>query len=49
VTDRGGVAFLERNLKNSRAIILKDAGHVSMMEKPEEGAKAYLRFLKERK
>jgi abhydrolase domain-containing protein 6 len=49
VTDIGGVAFLEKNLKASKAVIIKGAGHALMMEKPEETAKAYLRFLQEQK
>ena len=49
VTDIGGVAFLEKNLKTSTVVILKDTGHAPMMEKPEESAKAYLSFLKEKK
>jgi pimeloyl-ACP methyl ester carboxylesterase len=49
VTDIGGIAFLEKNLKNSHAIILNDTGHAPMMERPEETATAYLSFLKEKK
>ncbi len=46
--DVGSVAFLEQNLKNSRTVILKDTGHCPMVEKPEETAAAYVRFLKEK-
>jgi pimeloyl-ACP methyl ester carboxylesterase len=49
VTDIGGIAFLERNLKNSHTVILNDTGHAPMMERPEETATAYLSFLKEKK
>ena len=49
VTDIGGVDFLEKNLKNSRTVIMKDTGHAPMMEKPEEAAKAYLTFLNEKR
>jgi len=47
VTDVGGVAFLEKNLKNYRTVIMKDTGHAPMIEKPEETAKAYRSFLNE--
>ena len=46
VTDIGGVAFLEKNLKTSTVVILKDTGHLPMFEKPEETARAYMSFLK---
>jgi pimeloyl-ACP methyl ester carboxylesterase len=47
--DVGGVAFLEKNLKNYRTVIMKDTGHCPMMEKPEETAKAYMSFLNEKR
>jgi pimeloyl-ACP methyl ester carboxylesterase len=47
--DVGGVAFLEKNLKVYRTVIMKDTGHCPMIEKPEETAKAYRSFLTERK
>ncbi|MGO9138538.1 MAG: alpha/beta fold hydrolase [Syntrophales bacterium] len=47
--DVGGVAFLEKNLKNSRTVIMKDMGHCPMLERPEETAKVYMNFLKEKK
>jgi abhydrolase domain-containing protein 6 len=47
--DIGGVAFLEKNLKNYRTVIMKDTGHCPMMEKPEETAKAYMSFLNEKR
>ncbi len=47
--DVGGVAFLEKNLKNYRTVIMKDAGHCPMMENPEETAKVYMSFLNEKK
>lgn len=46
VTDIGGVAFLEKNLKRYKVVIMKDTGHAPMIEKPEESAQAYLSFLK---
>jgi pimeloyl-ACP methyl ester carboxylesterase len=49
LTDVGGVAFLEKNLKNYRTVIMKDTGHCPMIEKPEETAKAYMSFLNEKR
>jgi pimeloyl-ACP methyl ester carboxylesterase len=47
--DVGGVAFLEKHLKNCRTVIMKDTGHCPMYEKPEETAKAYMSFLQEKR
>ncbi len=47
--DVGGVAFLEKNLKNHRTVIMKDMGHCPMIERPEETAKVYVSFLKEKR
>ena len=47
--DVGSVVFLEKNLKNSRTVIMKDTGHCPMIEKPEETAKAYRSFLNEKR
>jgi len=47
--DVGSVVFLEKNLKNSRTVIMKDTGHCPMIEKPEETAKAYRNFLNEKR
>lgn len=49
VLDVGGVAFLEKNLKNYRTAIMKDTGHCPMIERPEETAITYMSFLKEKK
>jgi abhydrolase domain-containing protein 6 len=49
LTDVGGVAFLEKNLKDHRTVIMKDTGHCPMVEKPEETAEAYRSFLNERR
>ena len=49
VLDIGGVAFLEKNLKNHRTVIMKDMGHCPMLERPEETAKAYINFLQEKR
>lgn len=45
--DVGAVAFLEKNLKNSMTVILKDTGHCPMIERPEETAEIYKKYLKE--
>ena len=47
--DVGGVAFLEKNLKKSRTVIMKDMGHCPMIERPEETATVYMSFLKEKR
>lgn len=49
LTDIGGVAFLEKRLKNYRTVIIADTGHCPMLEKPEETAKAYMSFLNEKR
>jgi abhydrolase domain-containing protein 6 len=46
IVDVSGVSFLEKNLKGSKTVILKDTGHVPMMEKPQETAASYVSFLK---
>jgi abhydrolase domain-containing protein 6 len=48
IMDIGGVAFLEKNLKTYRTVIMKETGHAPMIEKPEETAKAYMSFLREK-
>jgi abhydrolase domain-containing protein 6 len=40
------VGIFERNIKNSKSAIIKDCGHVPMMEKPAETALVYQDFLK---
>lgn len=47
--DVGGVAFLERNLRQNRTFIMKDTGHCPMIERPEETATVYLNFLREKR
>ncbi|MGZ6275473.1 MAG: alpha/beta fold hydrolase [Syntrophales bacterium] len=49
VLDVGGVAFLEKYLKNYRTVIIKDVGHCPMIEQPEETAKVYMSFLQEKR
>jgi abhydrolase domain-containing protein 6 len=38
-------AILQKEIKNSTVIIMKDCGHVPMLERPEETAKYYLEFI----
>ncbi|EPG67073.1 alpha/beta fold hydrolase [Leptospira wolffii] len=48
-TDRvlsvSGAGVLEKGIRGSKKVILKDIGHVPMLEKPEEVAKIYKEFL----
>jgi abhydrolase domain-containing protein 6 len=46
ILDVGGVSVLENNLKNYRTVIMKDTGHIPMLEKPRETASHYVSFLK---
>ncbi len=48
ITDIGGVAFIEKNLKNYETVILKDTGHCPIFEKPEETAKIFRNFLEKK-
>lgn len=36
---------LEKGLQNSTTVIMKDCGHVPMMERPEETSRHYMKFL----
>ena len=40
------VPIFEKNIKNSKSVIIKECGHVPMMEKPAETASIYQDFLK---
>ncbi len=46
ILDVSSVPVFEKGLKNSRTVIIKDCGHVPMIEKPQETADAYLAFIK---
>jgi abhydrolase domain-containing protein 6 len=52
-TDRvlsiSSVPIFGKNIKNSKSVIIKECGHVPMMEKPEETASIYQDFLKGQK
>ncbi len=40
------IPIFEKNIKNSKSVIIKECGHVPQMEKPAETAAAYQDFLK---
>ena len=40
------VPIFEKNIKNSKSVIIKECGHAPMIEKPAETAAAYQEFLK---
>jgi abhydrolase domain-containing protein 6 len=49
-TDRvihiSAAGVFKKRIKNAKLVIIKECGHLPMMEKPEETASAYLNFLK---
>ena len=49
ILDVGGVAVLEKNLKNYKTIIMKDTGHIPMVENPKGTASHYMSYLKDKK
>ena len=46
VLDSSGAKILESIMKNSKALVLKNIGHVPMIEAPEKTAEVYLDFHK---
>ena len=40
-------ALLQQKIPGSRKVLIEEAGHVPMMEKPEETAQLFLDFLRE--
>ena len=46
VLDPSGVEVLKAAMPAAEVVILKDCGHVPMIEQPRETADAYLRFVK---
>ncbi len=46
ILDVGGVSVLEKNLKNYKTVIMKDTGHIPMLERPRETASHYVGYLK---
>jgi pimeloyl-ACP methyl ester carboxylesterase len=49
ILDAGGVAVLERNLKDYKTVIMRDTGHIPMMEYPQETAAHFINYLSGRK
>ncbi len=46
IFDVSGASILEKGLKNHQTVIIKDTGHMPMVEKPAETAAEYMSFLK---
>jgi pimeloyl-ACP methyl ester carboxylesterase len=46
VIDVSSVPVFEKGLKNHKTVIIKDCGHVPLMEKPQETATQYINFIK---
>ena len=46
VLDVSSVPVFEKGLKNHKTVIIKDCGHVPMLEKPQETAAQYIDFIK---
>ncbi len=46
VTDVSAVQVFQKGLLNCSTVIMKDCGHLPMIERPEEAAQHYLAFLK---
>ena len=42
------VPVFEKKIKNARSVIIKECGHLPMLEKPQETADAYKNFLKDK-
>ncbi|MBN1614034.1 MAG: alpha/beta hydrolase [Deltaproteobacteria bacterium] len=47
LTDPSGVYVLEKSLQVYRTVVMKDTGHLPMVEKPRESASYYVDFLKD--
>ncbi len=46
ILDVSSVPVFEKGLKNHKTVIIKDCGHVPMMEKPQDTATHYIDFIK---
>jgi pimeloyl-ACP methyl ester carboxylesterase len=46
IIDISSVPVFEKGLKNHKTVIIKNCGHVPMMEKPQETATQYIDFIK---
>jgi len=45
ILDVSSVSILEKGLKNRQTVIMKDTGHVPMLERPQESAAVYRSFI----
>ncbi len=45
IIDVSSVAVFEKGIKNHQTVIMKDCGHVPMIEKPQEAARHCLDFI----
>jgi abhydrolase domain-containing protein 6 len=48
VTDVSAVQVFKKGIPDCSTVIMKDCGHLPMIERPEEAAGHYLEFLKAR-
>ena len=46
ILDISSVPVFEKGLKNHKTVIIKDCGHLPMLEKPQETATQYINFIK---
>jgi pimeloyl-ACP methyl ester carboxylesterase len=46
ILDVSSVPVFEKGLKNHKTVIIKDCGHLPMLEKPQETATHYIDFIK---
>ena len=46
IIDVSSVPVFEKGLKNHKTVIIKDCGHIPMLEKPQETATHYIDFIK---
>jgi pimeloyl-ACP methyl ester carboxylesterase len=46
ILDVSSVPVFEKGLKNHKTVIIKDCGHLPMLEKPQETARHYIDFIK---
>jgi abhydrolase domain-containing protein 6 len=46
ILDISALPVFEKNIKNAKSLIIKECGHLPMLEKPAETAAAYKNFLK---
>jgi len=46
VLDVSSVSVFEKGLQNCKTVIIRDCGHVPMIEKPQETATQYMDFIR---